>query len=392
MVAKFLTPLELGQIRTMQSFIMLACILAGFGFNTAVLKLCSENRPVEEKDFLFKQNFYYTIMPIAAVLLLIFMLSRTGLLSPDTAINRWLPLYMLVIPAMTYTSLIMVYLQALKKIQLMAKTQVIIRIIGFLILIVLTYLYGLAGFIFSSVFIGYFALPPLIYLIKESFKSTRKVLNSFKKSFYYAKWSLAANATGTLGQYMDIFLLNYLIKDRVSFGYYGLSTIFIVGLNLITSTTQDIAAPHFSERSDDKEDFIRVLIKYQKLMILLSVGVSVLAVIVVPKFISAVYGSTYAQAGFFFQILILKYLFRSCSALLVTSMSIGLGKIKYHFISTSISVVLSFTMTYTLIKLYGLTGAAAAQAVVYFIHLIIVILMLRHMIRIHFKQEAAQAE
>lgn len=42
LVAKFLTPVELGQIRTMQSFIGVATILAGFGFNTAVLKLCSE--------------------------------------------------------------------------------------------------------------------------------------------------------------------------------------------------------------------------------------------------------------------------------------------------------------------------------------------------------------
>jgi O-antigen/teichoic acid export membrane protein len=320
------------------------------------------------------------------VLAIIFLLSRSGLLSPDMTINTWLPFYMMVIPAMTFTSLIMVYLQALKKIQLMARTQVILRIIGFIILIALTYAYGLAGFILSTVLIGYIALPPLIYLVKDSFRPSLKVLKSFSQSFYYAKWSLAANAAAKLGQYMDIFLLNYLINDRLGFGYYSLATIFIVALDLITSTVQNIAGPHFSERCNDKKDFIRVLMKYQKLMIILSVGVSATAFIAVPQFIRMVYGNAYAPAETFFKILLIKYLFRGCSALLITSMSIGLGKLQYRFISISIPVVLSFFITYTLIKLYGLTGAAAAQGIVYFLHLIIVIFMLRHVINIHFRQ------
>ena len=45
LVIKFLSATEMGQIKTMQSFISVATLLAGFGFNTAVLKICSEKRP-----------------------------------------------------------------------------------------------------------------------------------------------------------------------------------------------------------------------------------------------------------------------------------------------------------------------------------------------------------
>lgn len=383
LVAKFLTPIELGQIKAIQSFIGVGVILAGFGFNTAVLKLCSEKRPSKESAFIFKQNFYYTIVPILLVLAGFVCLAKLGLLSPDKTINNWLPLYMLVIPAFVYTSLIMVYLQALKKIQVMAKAQVFIRMFGFIILIPATYFYGLIGFILSTIFIGYIALLPLLNLVKDNFAIKVKVKAVFPQSFYYAKWSAAANAISAVGQFLDIFMLNYLIKDRVSFGYYGLATIFIIGLNYITSTVQAIATPYFSEKSDNKKDFLRVLKKYEKLMILLALGISITAFLIVPLFIEIIYGNSYTSAGLYFRILVLKYLFWSCYALLGVAI-LGLGKMRYNFLTGSISAPISLILSYFFITSYGAIGAAVAQAIAYFITLIIALYMTKHVIKVHF--------
>ncbi len=385
LVAKFLTPIELGQIKAIQSFIGVGAILAGFGFNTAILKLCSEKRSSEERAFIFKQNFYYTIVPILLVLAGFVCLAKFGLLSPDKTINKWLPLYMLVIPALVYTSLIMVYLQALKKIQLMARVQVFIRMFGFIILIPATYFYGLIGFILSTIFIGYIALMPLFNLVKDSLvvKFKVKVKAVFHQSFFFAKWSAAANVIATVGQFVDIFMLNYLIKDRVIFGYYGLATIFIIGLNYITSTVQSIATPYFSEKSDDKKEFLRVLKKYEKLMILLALGVSIAAFMIVPPFIKIVYGNNYASAGLYFRILVLKYFFWSCYALLGVAI-LGLGKMRFNFLSVSISVPCSLILSYFFITSYGAIGAAVAQAIAYFITLLIVLYMTKYVIKIHF--------
>lgn len=386
LVAKFLTPIELGQIKAMQSFIVVATILAGFGFNTAVLKLCSEKRSMEERAFIFKQTFYYTAVPIVLVLVILFLLAKLRLLSPDSAVNKWLPLYMLVIPAMTYTSLIMVYLQALKRIQLMAKAQVFIRLFGFAVLVSATYFYGLVGFILSIIFVGYVALLPLFNLVKDNFKSKIKIYNVFPQSIFYAKWSVSGNAVSTIGRYMDIFMLNYLIKDRVSFGYYALSTIFILGMDYITSTAQTIATPYFSEKSSDRAEFLRVLKKYEKLMVLLAMGVSIIAFLIVPPFIKTVYGNNYAPAGSYFRVLTLKYFFWNCYALFGVAI-LGLGKMRYNFFFVSISVPISLILSYFFITFYGIMGAAVAQALAYFITLIIVSIMLRHVIRIHFDFE-----
>ena len=382
LVAKFLTPIELGQIKTMQSFISVGNILAGFGLSTAVLKLCSEKRSLQEKAFIFKQNMYYNIIPLLLVLAGFICLAKFEILSPDKSINKWLPFYMMVIPAMIYTSLSMAYLQALKEIQLMAKLQVFLRLLGFIIIVPVTYFYGLAGFVLSTVLIGYLSLIPLLNLVKACFAVKARVTAVFSQSIFYAKWSVSANAVSTFGHYLDIFMLNYLLKDRVNFGYYSLATIFILGLLYINSTVQSIATPYFSEKSDNKNEFLRVLKKYQKLMILFASVVSIVAFAVVPLFIKAVYGNNYAPAGFIFRILILKYFIFSCYALPGVAI-LGLGKMRYNFYSVSMSAVISFFLSYFFIKSYGITGAAVAQVISYFITFIIVSFMVRYVIKRH---------
>lgn len=185
LVAKFLTPTELGQIRVMQSYIAVAAIVAGFGFNTAVLKLCSEKRPIEEKSYVFNRNAFYTGLFIIPTLFVLFLLSNFGLLSTDPIINRWFILYIIVIPATVYTALIMVFFQALKKIQLMSKAQVYIRFFGFVSLVLVTYFYGFVGFILSSIVIGYVALIPLIKIVKNNLSGNNtEVSNIFSQSFF----------------------------------------------------------------------------------------------------------------------------------------------------------------------------------------------------------------
>ena len=48
-VAKFLSPRELGEVRILQSYTALIIAVAAFGYDTAILKVCSEARPLEER-------------------------------------------------------------------------------------------------------------------------------------------------------------------------------------------------------------------------------------------------------------------------------------------------------------------------------------------------------
>jgi O-antigen/teichoic acid export membrane protein len=385
-VAKFLSPLELGQIKVLQSFTGVATIFAGFGFNSSVLKLCSENRLIEQSSLIFKKSLLYSITPQLIVLVSLFISAKYALLSPDENVNKWLPFFIMIIPASVYTSLAITYLQASKKIKLMATLQIFIRTSGIIVIVITTYFFGLAGFILSTIGIGYTALVPLFYLVRGSLSIPLNASNEkiFSQSFYYAKWSVSANAVSSIGKYMDIFMLNYLMKERDSIGYYGLATIFILAMDYITSTVQTIAIPYFSEKSVNKKEFIRVLLKYEKLMILLALSVASIAFIIVPSFIRFIYGSKYEIAGTCFRILTLKYLFWSCYALLGVAL-FGLGKMLYNFMMDTVFVFSSIILGYFLVTSHGVIGASIAQATSSFIAMIMFMIAVKYILGNSFK-------
>jgi len=383
LVARFLTRTELGQIKAMQSFLDVGTVLAGFGFSTAALKLCSENRPIPERAFIFRQSLLHSTLPTMVVLAGLWVLASLHLLSPDPAVNQLIPTYALTIPALVYATLFIVYLQARRKIQLLAKAQVVIRTAGLTVLVLLTYLFGIRGFVWASVAAGTLAVLPLYAIVRAELATAVPVPNTLAQSLYYAKWSVAGNGVSTLGAYMDIFMLNYFATDRERLGCYGLATIFITGLNYIITTIQSISTPYFSEKSQSRQEFLRVLTKYQKLIILVAFGVSLASAAVVPPFISLVFGQKYAASGVYFRILLVKYFFASCYALLGVAL-IGIGKMRYNFLSVAISVPVSVLLNIVLIRRHGFVGAALAQALAYLVALVAVTQFSRRAIGAHF--------
>jgi O-antigen/teichoic acid export membrane protein len=385
LVAKLLTPIELGQIRTMQSFIAVATVVGGFGFNTAVLKLCSENRSPAEKAFIFRRTLLYSAVPIPIVLVILLILARSGVLSPDIAVNRWLPIYMLTIPAVIYTLLIMAYLQALKQIQRMATLQVAVRALGFVAVVLCCATYGLAGFVIAAVVVGTIALAPLWYAARPPATPSVRIPGLFSQSMNVAGWSVAANTVNTAGGYMDILLLNFLTTDRAGIGYYGIATIFIMGINQLTATVQTIATPYFSEKGDNVTEFKRVLWKYQKLLIIISAIVTAVSALTIPPLIATLYGDSYSAAGVYFRILTLKYFLWSCYALLGQAV-LGMGLVRYNFFAALVQVVAAAIIGYHLITAFGITGAAWAQVISYAITLMLVIAFCGRSLRIHFNK------
>ncbi len=386
LVIKFLSPAEMADIKTMQSFTGVAVVLAGFGLNAAILKLCSEQRPDSERSAIFRQSLIYSFLPNLMILLVMALAARFALYSPEPRVNQWMLIFALSVPATAITALIMMYLQARKQIKLMATTQTAIRVIGLTAVVLAAYLYGFQGFVIATVTVAIAALIPLLKLVRSDLEVTAAGLRrGFDKIWYYARWSLAANLVATVNSYLDILMLNYLIDDRVGMGYYSIATIFILGLNQVTATVQAIATPYFSEYSNDEANFMRVLRKYQKLLILLALVLTGGSIIIVPWLITALYGASYAPAGSYFQILALRYFIWSCYALLGIAIW-GIGKMKFSFYSVFSALIMSTGLSYVLIQRYGLDGAAYAQVVSYLLNLIIVVIMTKVALTGHFRK------
>lgn len=389
LVIKFLTPAEMADIKTMQSFVGVAVVIAGFGFNAAVLKLCSEQRPDAERAAIFWRSLRYTFLPIVLVLIAMAIAAQLGLFSPSARVNSWMLVFMLSVPATALASVLMMYLQARKRIKLMAAMQTAIRIGGVTVIVISTYFYGFGGFVIAGSAVAIAALVPLIKTVRGDIVGLKeKTHHPYPEIWYYARWSLSGNLVTTIISYLDILMLNYFISDRVGLGYYSIATIFILGLNQVTTTVQAIATPYFSEYSRDETQFMRVLRKYQKMLIAVAFGLTAVSMIAVPWLIVMLYGDSYAPAGDYFRILAIKYFLWSCYALLGIAIW-GIGKMKFSFYSVLASLLISSVVSYFLIMQRGLPGAAIAQVVSYLLNLIIVVVVAKLALNSHFRTLAA---
>jgi len=347
------------------------------------------HRPDGEKSYLLRKNLAYTIAPLAGALAVIALAATQGWLSPDDNINRWIVLFMFILPGTAYTAVLMGYIQARKRIHLMAYAQTLVRISGAVLIVAATYMYGFRGFVITSIVIATVAVGPLLSLVKIDMKNLVTVARPFAQSFRYAKWSTANNTVGTITSFLDIFFLNFMVSDRTEFGYYGIATIFVVGMNSVTTTIQNIAMPYFSEKSGDEIEFRRVLRKYQRQLAVLSASVAAIAIVIVPEVIRIIYGESYSNAGIYFRILALKYFFWSCSTLYGVAIW-GMGKMEYIFYYLIVSLAVSVALLYGLITAWGIVGAAWAQAISYAFLFVLVYITARHTVKKHFEELRAK--
>lgn len=359
LVAKFLTPIELGEIKILQSYTMIFAVVAGFGYNSAILKVCSENREPSEKNAFLRSASIKSIFTTIITSLILIVLSLSGVITSSRHLAIWLVIYTLVLPFTVFTGLFSVALQAAKRIQEMAKAQVFIRIQSFILIVLSTWLWKFEGFVFSTILAYAMGLIPLIVQVGTNFIKS-KPIKMPKEFTQIAIFSVLANGTAIIGQYTDIFILDHFSSNRAQIGFYSLATIFYLGATQITATVQSIVTPYFSQ-NEHNETWIRTQLKKNQLRlvylsIIVAFGVWAVAGILVP----AIYGSEYQSVMNYLPILMIKYVIWSSYAI-AGAVIFGLGMMKFNFISAAISTFFGFVISYAFIRKFGILGVAWGQ-------------------------------
>lgn len=384
-VAKFLTPIELGEIRIIQSYAAIFVIFSGFGFNSAILKMCSEKRDLGEKEALLRYSFFGTCLTTVAALGVLVLLSLTGIITSSRHLAIWLIIYAAVIPFAAFTSLFMSFLQALKRIKEMARAQAMVKTQSFVLIVVGTYFWGLQGFVFGTIGAYCLGLIPLMRQVGSGFleRSAVKPASGFS---HIAIFSLLSNCVYAIGQYGDVFILDHFSGDRDEIGYYALATIFVLAATQVTNTVGSIVVPYFSERSNE-ENWVRKEVRVnQARLTLLSIAVAFFVFILGWVLVKFFYGYNYNSSLLYLSILLIKYvLYSSC---VVMSMAIfGIGYVRFNFVSGTIFTFLALVLSFFWIQKFGVVGVAWAQVIASFFLLSIVSIFSKICMNQHFSRK-----
>jgi O-antigen/teichoic acid export membrane protein len=359
LVAKFITPVELGEIKILQSYTAVLVIFAGFGFNTAVLKICSEDRSEKEKHGVLKLAFHRTLISVGVVFALVLGLSLTNVITSSQRLSFWLIIFSLSIPFSVLTNLLIAFLQSQKQIKVMARSQAIIKLESVILIIASTWIWGFRGFIFATILAYAVGLIPLL---KEVGLDFLKVPDPNTPGLFtrYAVFSVLANGVSTVGQRGDVFILDHFAADRELIGYYSLAVIFVTAASQVTGTVQSIVTPYFSERAGQRSWFLRQLITNQVRMTLLSLLVGAAVYAGASLLVPIIYGPSYQPTLTFLLVLLIKYVIWSSYAVVGPAL-MAMGLIHYNLITASIATPIGLLLSYLFLQQMGIIGAAWAQ-------------------------------
>lgn len=364
LVAWILPPSDIGRIKILQTYSNLAGIVAGLGFNTSVLKLCSETRSLGEKVFLFEQSVKYTAVASLFTLSLFLAASYSRMFTDDSTLVIYFCFYSLIVVTIAFTSLQNAYLQALKKIQLLSGIQAYTKTLTVFLIILFTYLFGLSGYIAAIIGGSYISVAVLYMVIKRRNAATpaEPVEKPFSTHWFYAKYSFLSNVVYQVFLVIDILLLNAMISDKNLIGFYSFALTLMIPFEVLRGTIVQIVTPYFSEKATDIAELSRVLNKYAVILKVLSVAVLVAAILVIPVAIKTLFSGKYDGSVIFFEILLFAWVTR-CYYSMKSIALWGLGRVDLSFFSVLIVLPFAFVISFFCIRVLGAKGAALGNIV-----------------------------
>lgn len=356
LVAKFITPESMAQIRSLQTYLTLAVILGTFGLDTAILKFGAEKRDDSQKDKILAYSVRNSLLfsTLSILLFNVFLI----FISKQYSIH-W-SIYTLCVPILALTNILMNYLLALKRVNKMASMQAIIKVQSALLIIVGTWLFGVKGFIIATVLGLAIGLYPLFKEVKPAKRLNDMSIDIPKQFWGIAFFSFMANFVNNIGNYADIIIMDNFVTDRVEMGYYSIATIFLLGATQITATLQSIYTPYLTEKSNNYKDLKKMAFNIQKKAIFLSIFTGLAVYIVSLVFVPLFYGDTYKSTITYTGILMIKYVLYSSYAIMGVTL-LALGRMKENFYVTAVSAPIALIVNYVISQNFGVIGIAWAQ-------------------------------
>jgi O-antigen/teichoic acid export membrane protein len=366
-VAGLLSPVDIGRIKIMQAYIGLTSLGVGLGFNTSLIKLAADLPEIKEKAKLLKLCLLVSVASFIFFYGMLFLLNHYALVSSDPAIISLFPYYILFLLPLGMQSMFLSYYQAQKNIKKMATLQFYAKAVSVVFIIAFTFYLGLQGYILAVIITGMVTIF-LLFIGLDS--STRLSFNKsynfdiiqLKKLWKVARFVLLANILGNLLTSVDIYIVNYLIKDREAVGYYMFALTLVGVLSIVPTTIQQIAFPFFSEKSQGLLSWHQSYIKYNKINHIFIMIVGLMAVVFVPVLVKIAFAGKYNASIFFFVLLVFAWILNALNGMKGTAL-MGMGKFNLNMIGGFISLLVSLPIMLGLTYFWKIEGAVYSKII-----------------------------
>ena len=362
-VAGILSPDDIGRIKIIQTYVSIFSIVAGMGFNSSTLKLCSENRTPEERNSIFQSALFFTILSTISLYIIIVVLNFFGIFSSDKLIQWLIPLGLFPIISNSVFMVFVSYFQATKKIKLLSNLTISNKVISIIAIVLFTYWIGIKGY-YVAYNLSFILMLAVCFRYYKSGSWVNifspKNVSMFSIHWNYARTSMAAYLLSEISAYVDILLISFFIPDMKQIGYYSFALTITVVLKIIPSTVQQITIPYFSALAHQKTEFLLAFKRYNKLLYFIVAGTLLAVMLFVPFLLHFIFAGKYDPSFQYFPFLAIGWSLRLLSQL-QNGAIFGLGKIQYNDYTSLITLAFNVILISISIYFFGLLGAAYAS-------------------------------
>ena len=362
LIAKMMTPSDVGIIKTIEVFTNIAVVLGGGGVIFAILKVVPENNNINIRTEALRFSLKYITLFSFTVFILFNLIAYAGFISKENELVYWFHIYSLLIVPSVIILLLIRYYQAVDSFKRISKIIFYLKLISAIFILYFTYFFYIRGYVISMVITTSVISIALLYDLRkgilggslfEDYTTLKKTILKLSKTAFFAQ------LIDQLKLHSGFLIANYVITDRIMFGHYAFALILIQGLNIILTSVQQFVTPKMSELSNNLTLFFERHKKFENNFSYFAFFIFLLAQLFLPIIVSFIFENKYDDSILLIRIMTVGWLIHSLYAL-KGIVFLSLGKMKYISFSSLSIFLISFPIMYLLNIKYGILGAALA--------------------------------
>lgn len=346
--------------------VSLFLLVNGFGAASGILQYVSRSRDgVEQKAYL---NFAFRSGILFNLLIAILIIVYAFVIPLPIENSRAVLLGMALFPVgRLYIDIFQAYLRATGQNKLQAKFLIINNIILLLTNVIGVAIFKLYGLVYFT-YIGYiimYAISLFKFKLPVTLRSTDNHLVDKKHFLSYSFFTTLSNAFSGLLFVLDTIIIGYVLKDANLLAVYKVATIIPFAITFIPNIAVNYFYPEFVKNSHDKLKLKQLAYQVSKKLFIFSAIVSLVLIISAKYLILFLFGEHYQDSVLPFQIIMFGYWILATFRTVNGNILAALGKAKLSFYLTSAILFVNVFITYTMVHLFSIIGAALAVLFMY---------------------------
>ncbi|WP_312761800.1 oligosaccharide flippase family protein [Epilithonimonas sp.] len=357
-IIRLLPESEYGILSIVMSVCAIFLPFSGFGSNQILLRYGSISEK-ENKQNLSSYLFFKGIFNEIILIVIFVGISLFYALKYETIIIIFL-FFGIRLMGFYLSNHIQTYYRISGKNDVFAKVSNAINIGGFILLLVLTYLFKFYGYLLAIALIPYLSL---FWLKKEMFSAKRIVYYNKKEIWRFGIFTAATSVISETLFSLDVMLLGFLMNEN-AVANYKVAILLPSNITVLAISFMQSDYPLLSKNYQNKNFLISYIKNYYKIFIPICILILVFFYTFKDLLLKLFFGTNYSDNSNLMMILLLGFTFAMLSRNLFGNLLPAVGKIEVNTWVSILSLIILCVTAYFLVNTFGILGMGISLSLV----------------------------